>query len=95
MSFCFSCGNDHDGHALAVKNLALTAERDALKAKNAALKAKIESVRQLIDNDRATPTHPVPFSRTDLKNHIRAILDSDVLPLEHSDHEYCATKEGE
>ena len=32
MSFCFSCGNDHDGHALAVKNLALTAERDALKA---------------------------------------------------------------
>ena len=33
MSFCFSCGNDHDGHALAVKNLALTAERDALKDK--------------------------------------------------------------
>jgi hypothetical protein len=32
MSFCFSCGNDHDGHALAVKNLALTAERDALRA---------------------------------------------------------------
>ena len=60
---------------------ALIAERDALRAKNAALKAKIESVRQLIDNDRATPTHPVPFSRTDLKNHIRAILDSDVLPL--------------
>jgi hypothetical protein len=71
-----------------VKNLALTAERDALKAKNAALKAKIESVRQLIDNDRATPTHPVPFSRTDLKNHIRAILDSDVLPLQNGTEQH-------
>jgi hypothetical protein len=77
MSFCFSCGNDHDGHALAVKNLALTAERNALKD-------KIERVRELVDNDKATPTHPVPFSRDDLKNRIRGILGDAVLPLQNA-----------
>jgi hypothetical protein len=77
---------DRDIDVLGAKNFARAVRKDvvALAAECDALKDKIERVRELVDNDKATPTHPVPFSRDDLKNRIRGILGDAVLPLQNA-----------
>jgi hypothetical protein len=93
MSFCFSCGNDHDGHALAVKNLALTAERDALKAQLADAakvsdgvwewvpKPKYDALLDKIETARKLADE-ADCMDCSLGLHILDVLD-DVLPLKN------------